>query len=132
MWPRRTADSTSGGGLGACGVASPDSMRSGWDGAGEAGFHPLGGGDVLRHAELLRLEAEGQRDQLWEVENGEAEVAAGYLRRLGLLHVQVEVAEGARGDQAVGAGVERVGDVGAGLAQRRVAVHGDHREAAAL
>ena len=42
------------------------------------------------------------------------------------------MAERARRDQAVGAGVERVADVGAGLAQRGLAVHRDHREAAAL
>ena len=71
-------------------------------------------------------------DELRQVEHREAELAAGDLRRLGLLHVQVEVAERAGGDQAVRAGVERIGDVGARLAQRRVAVHRDHREAAAL
>ena len=95
-------------------------------------FDPLGRGDVLAHAQLLRLGAERQADQLRQVQDGEAEVAVDDLGRLGLLHVEVEVAERAGGDQAVGAGVERVADVGAGLAQRGLAVHRDHREAAAL
>ena len=93
---------------------------------------PLGRGDVLAHAELLRLEAEREADELRQVQDREAEVAVDDLGRLGLLHVEVEVAERAGGDQAVGAGVERVADVGAGLPQRGLAVHRDDREAAAL
>ena len=87
---------------------------------------------MLAHPQLLRLGAERQADQLRQVQDGEAEVAVDDLGRLGLLHVEVEVAERAGGDEAVGAGVDRVADVGAGLAQRGLAVHRDHREAAAL
>ena len=67
-----------------------------------------------------------------EMQDGEAEVAVDDLGRLGLLHVEVEVAERAGGDEAVGAGVDRVADVGPGLFQRGLAVHRDHREAAAF
>ena len=84
------------------------------------------------HPELLRREAEGEADELREVQDGEAEVAVDDLGGLGLLHVEVQVAERARGDEAVGLGVERVADVGAGLAQRDLAGHRDDREAAAL
>ena len=87
---------------------------------------------MLAHAQLLRLGAEREADQLRQVQDGEAEVAVDDLGRLRLLHVEVEVAERAGGDEAVGAGVDRVADVGAGLAQRGLAVHRDHREAAAF
>ena len=87
---------------------------------------------MLAHPELLRLEAERQPDQLGQVQDREPEVVVDDLRRLGLLHVEVEVAERAGGHQAVGVGVERVADVGAGLAQRDLAGHRDDREAAAL
>ena len=86
----------------------------------------------LLHAELLGLEAEREADELGEVQHGEAEVAVDDLGGLGLLHVEVEVAERAGRDQAVGAGVERVAEVGAGLPQRDLAGHRDDREAAAL
>ena len=69
----------------------------------------------------LGLGAEREADELRQVQDGEAEVAVDDLGRLGLLHVEVEVAERAGGDEAVGAGVERVADVGAGLAQRGLA-----------
>ncbi len=42
------------------------------------------------------------------------------------------MAERAGGDEAVGAGVDRVANVGPGLLQRGLAVHRDHREAAAF
>ena len=87
---------------------------------------------MAAHPELLRLEAERQADQLRQVEDREPEVAADHLRRLRLLKVEVQVAERARRHQAVGAGVDRVADVRAGLGQRRLPVHRDHREAAAL
>ena len=130
MWPSIAACSTSGGGGGASSHLARAVHQARHP--GEALLDPLGRGDVLAHAELLRLEAERQADELRQVQDREAEVAVDDLGRLGLLHVEVEVAERAGGDQAVGAGVERVADVGAGLAQRGLAVHRDHREAAAL
>ena len=60
------------------------------------------------------------------------ELAADDLGRHGLLEVEVEVAERARDDEAVGLGVDRVAEVAAGLLQRRFLVHRDDREAAAL
>ena len=49
-----------------------------------------------------------------------------------LLQVEVEVAQRAGRDEAVGVGVDRVAEVAAGLLQRVLAVHRDDREAAAL
>src|SRR5690242_6294961 len=66
------------------------------------------------------------------MQNGEAEVAVDDLGGLELLHVEVEVAERARGHQTVRLGIDRIADVSAGLAQRDLARHGDDREAAAL
>jgi NhaP-type Na+/H+ or K+/H+ antiporter len=83
----------------------------------EALLDPIGGCDVLAHPELLGLEAERQPNQLRQVEDGQAEIAVDDLRRLGLLHVEVQVAEWARGHQAVRSGVQGVAEVGAGLAQ---------------
>src|SRR4051812_26056276 len=120
--PRRTSWATSGEGSGIC--CSPftsDGRRR------QALFDPGGRGDVLRHAELLRLEAEGQADELREVQDGEAKVPADDLCRLGLLEVEVQVAEGAGRDEAVGARIEGVAQVGAGLAEGGLAVHRDHR-----
>ena len=54
------------------------------------------------------------------------------LGRRRLLQVEVQVAERAGRDEAVGPGVDRVGQVASRLAQRGGAVHRDHREAAAL
>ena len=54
------------------------------------------------------------------------------LGRRRLLEVEVEVAQRARDDQAVGLGVDRVAEVPAGLLQRRLLVHRDDRKAAAL
>src|SRR4029450_10303559 len=67
-----------------------------------------------------------------KMQHGESEIAVDDLGCLGLLHVEIEVAERAGGDQAVGAGVEGVADVGAGLPEGGLAGHGDDREAAAL
>ena len=71
-------------------------------------------------------------DHLRQVQDRDAEVALHELLRGRLLQVEVQVAERAGRDEAVGAGVDRVGQVAAGLAQRGGAVHRDHREAAAL
>ena len=49
-----------------------------------------------------------------------------------LLEVEVEVAQRARRDEAVGLGVDRVAEVAPGLLERRLLVHRDDREAAAL
>ena len=88
--------------------------------------------DVLAQPELLRVEPEREPDELGEVQHRHAERAADDLLGQRLLQVEVEVAERARGDEAVGVGVQRVAEVPAGLLQRRLAVHRDDREAAAL
>ena len=93
---------------------------------------PPGPHHVLVHAELLGLEAEREADQLRQVQHRQAEVAVDDLGRVGLLKVEVQVAERARRDERVGVRVDRVADVPAGLLQRRLAVHRDDREAAAL
>ena len=49
-----------------------------------------------------------------------------------LLQVEVQVAQRAGGDEAVGVGVDRVAEVAARLHQRGLLVHRDDREAAAL
>ena len=49
-----------------------------------------------------------------------------------LLEVEVQVAQRARRDEAVGVGVDRVAEVAPGLLERRLLVHRDDREAAAL
>ena len=49
-----------------------------------------------------------------------------------LLQIEVQVAQRARRDEAVGLGVDRVADVAAGLLERGLLVHRDDREAAAL
>ena len=49
-----------------------------------------------------------------------------------LLQVEVEVAQRARRHEAVGVRVDRVAEVAAGLLERRLLVHRDDREAAAL
>ena len=62
-------------------------------------------------------------------------MASGALHRLrgrGLLQVEVEVTERAGHDEAVGAGIGGVAEMDPRLAQRRLAVHRDDREAAAL
>src|SRR6185436_2462230 len=104
-------------------------------GDGELGDLALdhGGGDhVLPHAELLRLETEREADHLGQVQHRYAEVALHERLRGGLLQVEVEVAERAGCDQAVGARVDRVRQMAARLPQRGGAVHRDDREAAAL
>ena len=63
--------------------------------------------------ELLGVEPEGQPDELGEVQDRHVELAA--RRALGqrLLEVEVEVAQRARRDEAVGVGVDRVAEVAA-------------------
>src|SRR3954466_13894586 len=57
--------------------------------------------DVLVHAEVLGLDAQGEPDELRQVQNRQAEVALDVLGGVRLLEIQVEVAERARGDHAV-------------------------------
>ena len=83
------------------------------------------------HAELGGLEAEGEADELRQVEDGEAELATDLLLGQRLLEVEVEVAQRAGGDQAVGLGVDRVADVASRLLERGRLVRRDDREAAA-
>src|SRR5262245_52630425 len=118
----------SGGSVEAIGLRT---LRSGGDSL-QALLDPFGRGDVLVHAQLLRLEAEGQADELGEMEDRQSEIPIDGLGGLGLLQIEIEVTERARRDQAIRAGVERIADVGAGLSQRDVAGHGDDRETTAL
>ena len=78
------------------------------------------------------VEPEGEADELRQVQHRHAELAAGEPLGERLLEVEVEVAQRARRDQAVGLGVDRVAEVAAGLLERGLLVHGDDREAAAL
>ena len=80
---------------------------------GQPLLDPVGGGDMAGHAQLLRRGAECEADELRQVQDREAEVAVDDLGRLGLLHVEVEVAERAGGHEAVRAGVESVAEMGA-------------------
>ena len=66
------------------------------------------------HPKLLGLEAEGQAQQLRQVQHREAELPAHGLGRDGLLEVEVEVAKGSGHDQAVSLGIDRVAQVTAG------------------
>ena len=67
----------------------------------------------------LGSKPERQPDELRQVQDGQAEVAADDLGGVGLLEVEVQVAQRARRDERVGAGVDRVADVAAGLARAR-------------
>src|SRR4051794_17992237 len=80
-------------------------------------LHVLGLHDVLVHAELLGIESQGQPDHLRKVKYRQPQVALYVLRRVVLLHVEVEVAERAWGDHAVRIRVDRVGDVPSRLTQ---------------
>ena len=66
---------------------------------------------MTAEAELVRVQAEGQADELGEVQDRQPEVAAGDALGQRLLQVEVEVAQRARRDEAVGVGVDRVADV---------------------
>ena len=92
----------------------------------------VGRTDVLVHPQLLRLEPEGESDELRQVEHRHPQLAPGQPLGARLLEVEVEVAERARRDEAVGLGVDRVAEVPSGLLQRGFLVHRDDREAAAL
>ena len=94
--------------------------------------HRRGLDDVLVEPELLRLQPEREADQLRQVQHRHAERAADDLLGQRLLEVEVEVAQRARRDEAVGVGVDRVAEVAAGLLERALLVHRDDREAAAL
>src|SRR5829696_22782 len=95
-------------------------------------LHVPRGHDVLAHPALLRLQAEREPDHLRQVQHRDPEVALDIAARRRLLQVEVEVAERARRDEAVGARVDRVGEVAARLAERCRAIHRDDREAAAF
>ena len=68
----------------------------------------------------------------WQVEHGHLELLADDFFSQRLLQVEVQVAQRAGRDQAVGFGVHGVAEVAAGLLQRGLLVHGDDREATAL
>jgi hypothetical protein len=88
--------------------------------------------DVTSEAELLRRQPEREADELGEVEHRHAELATDDAGGERLLQVEVQMAERARRDDAVGVGVDRVAEVAAGLLQRGGLVHRDDREATAL
>src|SRR5947207_5637770 len=107
-------------------------LRRGADDRGRPVDHRGGPYHVAAHAELLRLEAECQADELGEVQDRHVEVAADDFLGQRLLQVEVQVAERAGGHEAVRLGVHRVAEVAAGLLERGLLVHRDDREAAAL
>ena len=94
--------------------------------------HRRGPDHVAAHPELLGLEAEREADELGEVQDGHLQLAADDAFGGGLLEVEVQVAERAGGDQAVGVGVHGVAEVAPGLLEGGLLVHRDDREAAAL
>src|SRR3954452_7113205 len=105
----------------------------------DAGDHGLGpvddrGGldDVALHPELVRIEAEGEPEELREVEDRHVELAADRALGQRLLEVEVQVAQRARRHEAIRVRVDRVAEVAAGLAKRHLVVHRDDRDAAAL
>ena len=83
-------------------------------------------------AQLLGLEAEGEADELGQVQDRHVELAAHRALGQRLLEVEVEVAQRARRHQAVGVGVDGVAEVAPGLLERGVLVHRDDGKAAAL
>ena len=93
----------------------------------EEGLH-----HVAVQPELLGIEPQSQPDHLREMQDRHVELAADDPFGDGLLEVEVEVAEGARGDEAVRVGVDGIPEVAAGLLERGRLVHRDDREAAAL
>jgi len=70
---------------------------------------------VAGEPELLGVEPERQPDELRQVQHGHVQLAPDHAFGDGLLQVEVEVAQRAGGDQAVGVGVDRVAEVAAGL-----------------
>src|SRR6476646_5446953 len=94
--------------------------------AGDHGGRPVDHGcrldHVLAETELLEVEPQRDPDQLREVQDRHAERAPDDLLGTGLLEVEVEVAQRAGRDQAVGVGVDRVAEVAAGLLERRLPV----------
>ena len=78
------------------------------------------------------LEPQGEAEQLRQVQDRHVQRAADDAGGARLLQVEVEVAQRARGDEAVGLGVHRVTEVTAGLLERVLLVHRDDREPAAL
>ena len=80
----------------------------------------------------LGFEPEGEAEELGEVQDRQVQLAADDLLGQRLLEVEVEVAQRARRDEAVGLGVDGVAEVAAGLLERGLLVHRDDGEAAAL
>mgnify|MGYP001415144843 CR=1 FL=1 len=85
------------------------------------------------YAELLRRKAERQADELRQVQDWHLQaIDAGIARGVGLLGVQVEVAERTGRDQAVSPFFLRLAEVVCGHGQRVLLVDRQDREAAAL
>src|SRR5882762_4534476 len=82
--------------------------------------------------QLRLLEADGDADELREVEDRHLEVAAGRLFELRLPGVEREVAERGRRDDRVGTRLVRLLDQLDQVAQRRLLARLDDRGAAAL
>src|SRR5271163_4392343 len=85
---------------------------------------------VAVQAKLLRIEAESQPNQLGKVQDRHVELAADNAFCDRLLEVEVQVAERARGHEAVGVRIDGVAQVAPGLLERGLLVHRDDREAA--
>ena len=87
---------------------------------------------MLAHPELLRRQTKRQADQLGEMQDRELKLTADDPLGDRLLQIEVQVAQRAGDDQAVGVGVLGVAQMAPGHLQRGVHVHGHDREAAAL
>ena len=82
--------------------------------------------------ELIRLETEGEAEQLREMKDRHADVFLEHLRRVGLLAVEIEVTERTWRYEQVGAFFLSLDDVIAAHRERFVAIESKHREPAAL
>src|SRR5581483_3867847 len=92
----------------------------------------FGRNDVVVEAQLRRLEAEGQSEQLRQMEDRNVDLFLEHARGVGLLSVEVEMTERTRGDEKIGSLFLGLDDVVAAHRQGLVAVERYHRESAAL
>src|SRR5579859_481608 len=87
--------------------------------------------DVAVHPQVSGAEAQRHTNELGQMENGEIDGRLLLLCRVGLIAVEVEVAERARRDQALGSLALRLDHMVSGHLDRVVRVHGDDGKAAA-
>ena len=98
----------------------------------EALLNPLGRGDVAAHAQLLRLEAQGQADELGQVQHGQAEIAVDDLAASGccISRFRWQSGQGVTRQSAPASSASPMWVPAS--PQRDLARHRDDREAAAL